>query len=75
MGSNGEMMTGRILRVLLPRGFGFIRGDDGREYFLHAKELPDGLWDGDVLHDGVRVQFIPRETEHGWRALCATIID
>lgn len=60
------MIQGTIERLLLPRGFGFVQGDDGVEYFLHAKELPEGSWNGDTLHKGVRVEFIPKRTAKGW---------
>jgi CspA family cold shock protein len=44
-----------------PRGFGFIRGSDGREYFAHATALAAGL----QPHDGMQVEFIPGESERG----------
>jgi cold shock CspA family protein len=35
-------MNGTISKVLLEKGFGFIRGDDGQEYFMHRTAIRDG---------------------------------
>ena len=35
-------MNGTIARVHVDRGFGFIKGDDGEDYFMHRSELRDG---------------------------------
>jgi cold shock protein len=32
-------MNGTVARMVVDRGFGFIRGDDGREYFFHRSAL------------------------------------
>ncbi len=32
-------MTGVIVRVIVDKNFGFIRGEDGKEYFFHKSEL------------------------------------
>jgi len=32
-------MHGTIRRVIIDKGFGFIKGDDGREYFFHKSNL------------------------------------
>lgn len=58
MGSQ-MLLMGTITRVLLPRGFGFIRGDDGQDYFLQADELHDVPWSGETVREGMRVQFEP----------------
>lgn len=52
-------MTGTVTRVFLPRGFAFIRGEDGLDYFFQAKELAIGQWDGLVIHEGTYVSFEP----------------
>lgn len=33
------MATGKVARILVDKGFGFIRLDDGREAFFHKSEV------------------------------------
>ena len=35
-------MNGTISRLLLDKGFGFIAGADGQEYFMHRSAIRDG---------------------------------
>ena len=56
-----ERITGVITRILLNRGFGFIRDDiDGEHHswFLHAKEVSvPGVFD--TMREGMAVSFVP----------------
>jgi cold shock CspA family protein len=45
--------TGTVKRLLLDRGFGFIRTVEGTEYFFHRSSCGD--YDG--LHEGALVSF------------------
>jgi CspA family cold shock protein len=59
-------MSGTITGLKVDRGFGFITGDDGREYFVHCREVV-GLpfhW----LTIGTRVRFTPATSRRGARA-------
>ena len=53
-------MNGTISRLLADKGFGFITGDDGQEYFMHRSAVGDGsifeqLREGQpVTFDGTR---------------------
>ncbi len=38
-------MKGKVARVLDLKGFGFIRGEDGTEYFFHRDDLIDSFED------------------------------
>jgi cold shock CspA family protein len=60
-------MTGTIRTLNADRGFGFIRGEDGNEYFFHRSELRGGL-NFEQLRQGQRVSFQPRESDKGPRA-------
>lgn len=60
-------MTGVIKTVTQNRGFGFIRADDGAEYFFHRSELRGGL-EFEQLREGQRVRFEPQQGEKGPRA-------
>ena len=60
-------MNGTIKRVTRDRGFGFIRGEDGNEYFFHRSELRGGLA-FDELEEGQPVRFEPSQGDKGPRA-------
>lgn len=60
-------MTGTIKRITIDRGFGFIRADDGVEYFFHRSELRGGLV-FEQLKAGQPVTFEARQGDKGPRA-------
>lgn len=60
-------MNGTIKKLSLDRGFGFIQGDDGSDYFFHQTELRGGL-SFDQLKEGQRIAFEPRQADKGPRA-------
>ncbi len=47
------------------RGFGFITGDDSKEYFVHSS----GIKEGDSLDEGDKVSFELIEGEKGPNAV------
>jgi cold shock protein len=55
------LATGTVKRVISDRGFGFILGEDGKEYFFHRDGLSSSV-DFDRLVGGEKVNF---ETERG----------
>lgn len=61
------MSTGSIKRLVHDRGFGFIVGDDGQEYFFHRGGLDSSL-EFDRLAGGERVSFDVERSEKGLRA-------
>ena len=46
------------------KGYGFIAGDDGEEYFVHFTALKEGTH----IRDNDRVSFEPKETDKGKQA-------
>jgi CspA family cold shock protein len=60
-------MNGRISRVLLEKGFGFIKGDDDQEYFMHRTAIRDGSG-FEQLRDGQAVIFDTSRGDKGLRA-------
>jgi CspA family cold shock protein len=60
-------MNGTIKKLTPDRGFGFIRGEDGNEYFFHRSELRGGLR-FEELKEGQRVSFEARQADKGPRA-------
>lgn len=61
------MATGTIKKVVSDRGFGFITGEDGKEYFFHRDGLAASL-DFDRLTGGERVEFDAEQSPRGARA-------
>ncbi len=52
------------------KGFGFVNGDDGQEYFVHYSALAQGTF----LRDNDKVSFDPAETEKGKQAQNVTLL-
>lgn len=51
-------MRGTVDRLVAARGFGYIKGDDGRTYFAARDHLPTAVA-FDALQVGQRVRFTP----------------
>ena len=62
------MTTGTIKKVISERGFGFIVGPDGTEYFFHRDGLAPSL-DFDRLAGGESVSFEVQAGPKGPRAI------
>lgn len=60
--------NGKITRVISERGFGFIGGEDGKEYFFHRNEI-SGSVDFDRLTGGEAVTFDIESSPKGPRAV------
>jgi CspA family cold shock protein len=60
-------MFGTIKRLVQDRGFGFISGENGSEYFFHRDQLRGGLT-FETLKAGTRVSFDSQEGPKGPRA-------
>lgn len=65
-------MKGKIKRVFLPRGFAFVIGEDGQDYFFQAGELREAEWDGQIIKEHTQIEFEPRSGGHGGNGLLAT---
>jgi len=61
------MATGTIKKVVADRGFGFISGEDEKEYFFHRDGLDSSL-DFDRLVGGESVEFDVEQSPKGPRA-------
>ncbi|HET6380026.1 MAG TPA: cold shock domain-containing protein [candidate division Zixibacteria bacterium] len=62
------MINGTVKRVVSERGFGFITGEDGKEYFFHRDGLSPSI-DFDRLVGGEPVTFDPEQGPKGLRAV------
>jgi CspA family cold shock protein len=59
-------MTGEILRLHSDKKFGFIKGEDKKDYFFHQSALKNCNFD--QLQKGQEVTFEDAEGEKGLRA-------
>lgn len=57
-------MEGTVKFFNRKKGFGFISGDDGKDYFVHFSALPQGVF----LRENDRVSFNGAEGERGLKA-------
>ena len=62
------MATGTVKKVVSDRGFGFITGEDGKDYFFHRDGLDRSL-DFDRLVGGEKVDFDVEASPRGPRAV------
>jgi len=60
-------MNGTISRVISDKGFGFIQGEDGQEYFMHRSAVRDGSV-FEQLREGQTVLFDAGRGDKGLRA-------
>ncbi|HVA85197.1 MAG TPA: cold shock domain-containing protein [Candidatus Saccharimonadales bacterium] len=61
------MASGTIKKIVADRGFGFITGEDGKDYFFHRDGLDRAL-DFDRLVGGEKVSFEVESSQRGPRA-------
>ena len=61
------MAKGTVKRLITGRGFGFIKGEDGREVFFHMSGLQDAEFDS--LEEGQAVEFDVERGPKGPRAI------
>jgi CspA family cold shock protein len=59
-------MKGKVVRVLGDKYFGFIKGEDNKEYFFHYTGLKNE--DFNQALEGRVVDFEPTNTSKGLRA-------
>lgn len=64
--ASGPKSRGRIKKMVRERGFGFIRGEDGKEVFFHRSGLNGGEYD--TLSEGDAVEYVVQEGPRGPRA-------
>ena len=64
--TTGATMTGKIKNLTKEKGFGFILGEDGNEYFFHHTALKNCKMDD--LERGREVTFEETEGTKGPRA-------
>lgn len=66
------MPSGVIRRLVRERGFGFIKSDDGQDFFFHRSELRGVTFD--LLKEGENVEFEKGESPKGPKAVNIKLI-
>lgn len=59
-------MKGTIKWYNARRGYGFIKGEDGKDIFVHKSAIPD---DETYLNEGDTVEYESEESERGQKAI------
>ena len=62
----GPKARGKIKKMVRERGFGFIRGEDGKEVFFHRSGMNGS--DYDSMDEGDVVEYVIQEGPRGARA-------
>ncbi|KZN39848.1 cold shock domain-containing protein [Pseudoalteromonas luteoviolacea] len=60
-------MKGKVVKYKQDKGYGFICGDDGHDYFFHKSEVPNGY--RSTLKQGQNVEFKSSSNDRGLLAL------
>lgn len=66
------MPSGKVKWYEKSKGFGFITADDGKEIYVNASALPEGVFD---LRPGTRLEFGIAEGRRGPQALSLRVVD
>ena len=62
------MPSGTIARLLIDKGFGFIRDEGGVEHFFHRSSVRGAVFE--LLREGQRVDFTVEESPKGRDPRC-----
>jgi len=65
------MQDGTVKFFNRNKSYGFISGDDGKDYFVHSSDIAPGIY----IKDGDKVSFEVGEGEKGPKAENVEIID
>ena len=57
-------MNGRVKFFNYDKGFGFIIGEDNKDYFVHKSQVAEGS----VLEQDTKVSFDSVKGDRGWKA-------
>lgn len=63
MDGQEKRVRGRVVFYRSKAAYGFIQGDDGRDYFVHVTQILETC--GPVLRTGDEVDFVPVDQPKG----------
>ena len=65
------MQQGKVKFYNRNKRYGFIKGDDGTDYFFHETGLSEGIY----VEDNDKVEFTVEDGDKGKKAVDISIID
>ena len=65
------MQNGTVKFFNKSKRYGFVKGDDGEDYFFHESGLSEGIY----VQDNDKVEFIVIDGDRGKKAVEISIID
>lgn len=67
------MPNGTIARLLIDKGFGFVRDESGVEHFFHRSSVRGAVFE--LLREGQSVEFSNEDSPKGPRATDIRLLD
>ncbi len=67
------MPSGTIARLLIDKGFGFIRDESGVEHFFHRSAVRGAVFE--LLREGLRFEYSNEDSPKGPRAADVRLLD
>jgi len=65
------MQQGKVKFYNRNKRYGFIKGDDGTDYFFHETGLSEGIY----VEDNDKVEFTVEDGDRGKKAVDISLID
>jgi len=64
-------MEGTVNWFNIKKGYGFVKGEDETDYFVHYTSIPNGV----VLKEGDKISFEVKSTERGNQATNIELVE